>query len=68
MTISMLDALARLSVAAALSGVIGIERQVAQKAAGLRTHMLVGLGAGLFTLLGVDAFPGADPARDWVGG
>lgn len=63
MTISILDALARLSVAAVLSGVIGIERQVAQKAAGLRTHMLVGLGAGLFTLLGVDAFEGADPAR-----
>jgi putative Mg2+ transporter-C (MgtC) family protein len=59
----MVDVLSRLAAAAALSGVIGVERQLAQKAAGLRTHMLVGLGAALFTLLGVEAFPGGDPAR-----
>ncbi|HEX9978855.1 MAG TPA: MgtC/SapB family protein [Acidimicrobiia bacterium] len=63
MTISLVEALERLVVAAVLSGVIGFEREVAQKAAGLRTHMLVGLGSSLFTLLGVAAFPGSDPAR-----
>ena len=57
------DAALRLVAAAALSGVIGFEREVAQKAAGLRTHMLVGLGAGLFTLVGVTGFVGSDPAR-----
>ncbi len=49
MTISVGDAPLRLAVAAVLSGIIGIERQAAQKAAGLRTHMLVGFGAGLFS-------------------
>jgi putative Mg2+ transporter-C (MgtC) family protein len=50
-------------VAAILSGFIGFEREVAQKAAGLRTHMLVGLGAAVFSLLSVEAFAGSDPAR-----
>jgi len=63
MTISLTEATLRLLAAAALSGVIGMEREIAQKTAGLRTHMLVGLGAGLFTLIGAAAFPGADPAR-----
>lgn len=57
------EAIARLLLAAGLSGLIGFEREVAQKAAGMRTHMLVGLGAGLFTLLSAEAFAGADPAR-----
>ncbi len=63
MTISLGEALLRLAAAAALAGIIGIERQAAQKSAGLRTHMLVGLGAGLFALLSVEAFPESDPAR-----
>ena len=46
MNISIIEATLRLLAAAALSGVIGLEREVAQKNAGLRTHMLVGLGAG----------------------
>lgn len=63
MSVDVLDAAARIAMSAALAGVIGFERQVAQKAAGLRTHMLVGLGAGVFTLLSVESFPGSDPAR-----
>lgn len=63
MNVDVLEAIARISAAAALAGVIGFERQVAQKAAGLRTHMLVGLGAGVFALLSVESFPGSDPAR-----
>jgi putative Mg2+ transporter-C (MgtC) family protein len=38
----------RLLVAAVLGGVLGIERQYEHKTAGLRTHMLVSLGAALF--------------------
>jgi putative Mg2+ transporter-C (MgtC) family protein len=45
-----LDVLARLVLAAGLGAVLGVERQAKGKAAGLRTHMLVALGAALFTL------------------
>jgi putative Mg2+ transporter-C (MgtC) family protein len=45
------DVLLRLAVAGALSGAIGLERELRDRAAGLRTHMLVGLGAALFTLV-----------------
>lgn len=41
----------RLGVAAALTGAIGLERELRERAAGLRTHMLVGVGAALFTIV-----------------
>lgn len=41
----------RLSVAAILGGVLGFEREQKGKSAGLRTHMLVALGAALFVLI-----------------
>src|SRR5512142_3569768 len=40
-----------LGVALLLSGAIGLEREVRQKDAGLRTHTLVGIGAALFMLV-----------------
>src|SRR5262245_57959416 len=40
----------RLSVAALLGGCIGFERQREHKAAGLRTHILVAMGAALFVI------------------
>lgn len=43
----------RLLLAAVLSGIVGLERQLRGRAAGLRTHILVGLGATLITLAGV---------------
>ncbi|MBI2438569.1 MAG: MgtC/SapB family protein [Lentisphaerae bacterium] len=43
----------RLLLAAALAGIIGLERQLRGRAAGLRTHILVCLGATLVTLAGV---------------
>jgi len=42
--------LVRLIVAALLGAVVGIQRERAGKAAGLRTHMLVALGATLFVV------------------
>jgi putative Mg2+ transporter-C (MgtC) family protein len=42
--------LARLTVAALLGGLLGLEREREGKAAGLRTHMLVALGSALFTV------------------
>jgi putative Mg2+ transporter-C (MgtC) family protein len=59
-----------LLLAFVLSMVIGIERQLQQKSAGMRTHTLVGTGAALFTLVsgfGFDAVLGTevnlDPSR-----
>src|SRR4029077_919930 len=43
--------LARLSLAAVLGGVIGLERQLRHKPAGLRTNMFICFGAALFTVL-----------------
>lgn len=42
------EGLLRLAVAAAIGGAIGFERETLDKSAGLRTHMLVSLGAALF--------------------
>ncbi len=41
----------RLLLAAFLGGLLGIEREKKGKAAGVRTHMLVSMGAALFVLL-----------------
>lgn len=49
----------RLTVALLLTGIVGYERERKQRPAGLRTHMLVALGAVLFTLVPVEA--GASP-------
>jgi putative Mg2+ transporter-C (MgtC) family protein len=40
-----------LGLGLALSAVIGLEREIRQKSAGLRTHALVGVGAALFMLI-----------------
>ena len=53
----------RLILSFILSGIVGLEREVKYKPAGLRTHILVGLGSTLFTILSLEAFPGADTAR-----
>lgn len=41
----------RLLVAALLGGILGFEREHQGKAAGVRTHMLVAMGAALFVLV-----------------
>ena len=43
--------LVRLLLAAVLGGVLGYEREKKGKAAGVRTHMLVAMGAALFVLV-----------------
>ena len=45
------EILLRLVIAAFIGGIIGFERRAVHKPAGLRTHMLVTLGAALFTLM-----------------
>ena len=55
----------RLLVAAILGALIGLEREIHEHPAGMRTHLLVSLGSAGFTVLSIAAFtaPGADPAR-----
>jgi putative Mg2+ transporter-C (MgtC) family protein len=57
---------ARLLVAAVLGGMLGYEREQAGKAAGLRTHMLVALGAAFFTLIPVPGTPEYEAALSRV--
>lgn len=60
------DVLLRLPLAALLGALIGWERETEGKPAGLRTNMMVALGASTFTLLATNlaAFEnGADPTR-----
>ena len=59
----------RLILSALLAGIIGYERQASQKAAGLRTHILVCIGSCLIMILSiklykaVEGMTNADPAR-----
>ena len=62
------EAFVRIGAAAGLGGIIGLERELDEKAAGLRTHMLVAVGSALFTLVGAygfEDFPATsvDPTR-----
>jgi putative Mg2+ transporter-C (MgtC) family protein len=50
---SLEEMLLRLGVAALLGAVLGLERQMAGKDAGIRTQMMVSAGAALFTLAGL---------------
>lgn len=52
-----------LLLAAFLSAIIGVNRERIEHPAGLRTHMLVGIGACLFTLISIHAFDEGDPGR-----
>lgn len=60
---SILELIARLLMAAAFSAAVGFERETAQKAAGLRTHTLVGVGAATFTVVSIVGFDAGDESR-----
>ncbi len=53
-----LEMILRLLLAAALGAGIGYQRERAGKVAGVRTHILVSTGAGLFTLVSIYGFGG----------
>jgi putative Mg2+ transporter-C (MgtC) family protein len=55
------ELLGRVGLTVALCGAIGLERETRAQVAGLRTHILVGLGAALFTLVSAYAFDAGDP-------
>lgn len=56
----------RLFLAAFLGAIIGVEREMKNRAAGFRTHIIVSVGACLIMLIGVDAIGeiSSDNARD----
>ena len=51
----------RLVLAVLFGGLIGLEREVVHRPAGLRTHMLVSLGSALFILLALEEFSSEVP-------
>jgi putative Mg2+ transporter-C (MgtC) family protein len=59
----------RLASSFFLTGLIGIEREHSNQPAGLRTHVLIGIGSTLFMLISIHLpqtytdFPSGDPAR-----
>jgi putative Mg2+ transporter-C (MgtC) family protein len=67
------EVLGRVALAAALGGVLGLERELREREAGLRTHLLVAVGSALFTIVSAYGFREfltsgasvvrADPAR-----
>jgi putative Mg2+ transporter-C (MgtC) family protein len=58
-----IESIIKLILIFVLGGIVGIEREVRIKPAGLRTHILVGLASTLLTILSLEAFPESDQAR-----
>ena len=58
--LSTTEALLRLLIAAGLGGAIGLERELRDHEAGFRTHLIVSLGACVFTLVSAYAW------TDWT--
>lgn len=58
-----IELLAQVLLISLLSGLVGMDRERRDKSAGLRTHMLAGIGSCVFTALGLHAFPSADLSR-----
>lgn len=59
------EGLGRLGLSVVFGLALGLQRASARKPAGVRTHILVGLGATLMTLVSIYGFPGGsfDPTR-----
>lgn len=53
----------KLLVSLACAGIIGLEREARNKAGGFRTHILVGVGATLITIVSMSGVDNADPWR-----
>ena len=60
MMISSGEMILRIAVGALLGAVVGLERHLRAKEAGVRTHFLVGLGSALFMVISQFGFEGAE--------
>lgn len=58
------ELLLRLTLAAVLGGIVGIERELTGHPAGLRTNILISTSSCLFTILSIKAFPLTGSAQD----
>jgi putative Mg2+ transporter-C (MgtC) family protein len=58
------DLAIRMLIASVLGAAIGFEREIHEHPAGMRTHLLVALGAAIFTILSIYGFEGV--GRDGV--
>jgi putative Mg2+ transporter-C (MgtC) family protein len=61
-TIDVIEPVLRLVLALVFGALVGVEREISRKPAGVRTHMLVSLGSCLFTIISLFDFS-LDPAR-----
>lgn len=62
----MTQIIVKLLLAAALGGLIGLDREISRRPAGLRTHMLVSVGAAIVMHINLHLamlYPGIDPGR-----
>ncbi len=59
----LLKMLPEILVAAACGTIVGIDREIKNKAAGIRTHVLICVGAAIFTLVGMTLGKDSDPSR-----
>jgi putative Mg2+ transporter-C (MgtC) family protein len=55
-SLSSAEILGRVALAAALGAVLGFERELRDREAGLRTHLLVSVGSALFTIVSAYGF------------
>ena len=55
-TLSWEEVVLRLALAALFGAAIGVEREIREREAGLRAHLLVGLGSALFTIVSAYGF------------
>ncbi|MDP4007547.1 MAG: MgtC/SapB family protein [bacterium] len=51
----------KLLLALGLGALVGIEREIRKKPAGIRTHALVAFGSALFTIIALEMFSLAEP-------
>jgi len=58
--ISEMEIVLRLAISCILSGLIGFERECLERPAGLRTHILVGVGSTLIMIVSIYGFVGYD--------
>jgi putative Mg2+ transporter-C (MgtC) family protein len=54
-----LELVKRLCLSALFGGLLGLEREWRQKAAGLRTNILIAMGSAIFTMMSIDVSTGS---------
>ena len=58
------DAIVKISLAALLGAIVGLEREWGGHPAGLRTNMVIAISSCLFTILSIEGFPLRGSAQD----